>query len=564
MSASTVEAAPRAASVLRRPARSLLLPAAIAVALAWALVPMALLAYHTLRHGGVISGSTGPLAGADQLFYMDQIRQSAQHLLITDHFDLTLGHAVYLNPLYLLGGIVWLIGVPLQAAFWALSLVGAPLLAFGAVALAVRTLPSRRQRAAAVALGLFYMSPIAPLLGWTGAVGPVARYQLLLPAGESMPAWQLWGYPHSGVSVGLMALALIGAASAVRGASSPRLIGGVAVAGGLCAWLHPWQGGTLIAVLLVLILESRSRRVTTVLAIPLTATVAPLIYEFVLEHSDAAWRIDSAQNTVVHVPWWAMLVVLGPIVAIALVGIRTVARGPLRTILITWPLAALAIYFGTSEFPYHALEGISLPLAVLAVAGWPRCYGAIRSHVPSLQRGSKAAATVGVALASVLVALCTIPGAAYEVTNFHDAERSGAAPYFLTPDDDDALSYLDHLKTPGGVLARDYIGMAVPAFTGRRTWVGEWTWTPDFDQRSALAEQLMSGRLPNAEARELVAGTGARFILSDCGAQAPLSRQLGSMVASTHRFGCAAVYELRDATAASSRASAWLKRSAVN
>lgn len=46
---------------------------AIALTLGWAFVPIALLVYHTLVHGGVLSGSDGPLAGADQLFYMGAV-----------------------------------------------------------------------------------------------------------------------------------------------------------------------------------------------------------------------------------------------------------------------------------------------------------------------------------------------------------------------------------------------------------------------------------------------------------------------------------------------------------
>ncbi len=538
---------------------------AIAAALVWALIPIALLAYHALGHGGVISGSTGPLAGADQLFYMDQIRQSAEHVLITDRFDLALGHAVYLNPLYLIGGLIWLLGLPLQAAFWTLSLLAAPLLAFAVVTLAVRALLSPRQRAAAVTLGLFYMSPLVPLLGWTGAVGPVASYQLLLPGGESMPAWQLWGYPHSGVAVGLLALALIGSASIARGNHSGRLVAGVSAAACLSAWLHPWQGATLAALLLILMLEGRSRRLVASLGIPLAATAAPLTYEYILEHTDRAWRIDSAQNSVVHVPWWALLAALGPIVAAALPGIRALSPGPLRTVLIAWPLVALAIYFGTSEFPYHALEGIAIPLGVLAAAGWPRICDAVRKRARALTSlGRTRIALAGTVVAAALIAIATIPGAAYEVKNFHDAERSGAAPYFLTPDDHDALSYLDHLKTAGGVLARDYIGMAVPAFTGRRTWVGEWTWTPDFAYRTAVAEDLMRGRFGPAQTQLLVARIGARFVLSDCGTAAPLAQLLGPLVVSTRRFGCAAVYQVRATTASSSRASAALNRASVN
>ena len=42
-----------------------------------------------------------------------------------------------------------------------------------------------------------------------------------------------------------------------------------------------------------------------------------------------------------------------------------------------WPFAALAVYLApVGTFPYHAFQGMSIPLAVLAVQGvlsvWPR------------------------------------------------------------------------------------------------------------------------------------------------------------------------------------------------
>ena len=65
---------------------------AIAVALAWSFVPIALLVYHTLVHGGVLSGTDGPLAGADQQFYgqwekevgagaLSQVETTLRHLV---------------------------------------------------------------------------------------------------------------------------------------------------------------------------------------------------------------------------------------------------------------------------------------------------------------------------------------------------------------------------------------------------------------------------------------------------------------------------------------------------
>jgi hypothetical protein len=505
--------------------------AAVTIALAWAAVPMAVAVYHTLRHGGVLTGTDSPLPGADQLFYIDSIRQSGAHLLIADHFDLVIGRAVFLHPLYLLGGIVWRLGVPIQGAFWALSLLAAPALALGALALGRPCLQGRGERAVAVAVGMFYMSPLVPLLAWTGAVAGYQRFLLEVPAGESMPAWQLWGYPHSAVAVGLLALALAGAASIAAGAPpSARRLAWMAGAGALASWLHPWQGAIFIAVTGVLVVRSRSWALCRSLAVPVLAAVAPIAYEEILVHSDAAWHLDSVQNVAGHVPAWMLLVALAPLVIPALAGVRTLAPGPWRTVLVAWPVIAIVVYLFSTEFPYHALEGIAIPLAVLAVAGWRK--------VP---RRGRLASTLGV-LAALALAL---PGAGYEFTNLRDSQRTSAYSYWLAPSDHDALRYLEHLRPQGGVLARYEIGMAVPAFTGRRTWVGEFSWTPHFLPRVNEAEQLFQGRMGPGRAGRFVASVGARYALADCGARVDLPRLLGPLVASTARFGCASVSTLR-------------------
>ncbi len=501
---------------------------AVGPALAWATVPVLLLAYHVVVHGGVLSGSDGPLAGADQLFYMDSVRQSGMHLLIADHFDLVLGRAVFLHPLYLLGGLMWRAGLSLQASFWALQLLGAVAVAVGAAALGARVLPAGRPRMVALTLGLFFLSPLLPLLAWAGAIGAIPRYQLLLVTGEATPGWQLWGYPQAGVAVGALAAALLGAAALAAGRTGARLILAVCAAACLCAWLHPWQGAIFIVVAVALALQTRARAPVSALALAIAAAAAPMLYEAILSRTDAAWHLDSVRNGVGQGPAWALLAGLAPLAIPAVLSLRRVASGPLRTVLVGWPLAAVAVYFGTAQFPYHALEGISIPLAALVVAGWP----------------AQRTATRRWAITAALAAAVAL-GAVYEISTFRDSERSGAAPYFLTAGERAALRYLDHDPEPGGVLARDYIGMAVPAYTGRRTWVGEWTWTPDFPARAALAERLMAGSLSPAQAQQMVDATGARFVLSDCGARAPLAALLQGMVVSERRFGCAAVLELR-------------------
>jgi hypothetical protein len=459
---------------------------------------------------------------------MDELRQSGAHLLIGDDFAFGLGHAVFLDPFYLLGGVLWRLGLSVGAAFWALKLLAAPALAIAAVALACRLFASLASRLAVVALALFYFSPVNALLLWRTPFTGLSNYAHLVPASEANPAWQLWGQPHAALTIATLTAAILGSVSVALGNRSRALL--LALCGSACitGWLHPWQGATFILVALALALVLRDRRVAITLAAPIVATAAPMIYEAVLAHTDAAWRVDSARNAVPHGQLWILLAALLPLALAAVAGVRNVPRGAWRVALVAWPCATVAVYFATSQFPDHALQGISLPLAVLAVAAW-------RSLITV--RGSSV-------LGALAILAATVPGLAFEFKLFRDTEAAPATPYVLNSSEAAALNYLDHLHTPGGVLSREYLGAAVPAFTGRKTWVGQWTWTPDYNRRVALANQLVDGEMGASRARQFVAHTGAGFVLSDCRTRAPLRRLLGPLVESGRRFGCAAVYRL--------------------
>jgi hypothetical protein len=107
-----------------------------------------------------------------------------------------------------------------------------------------------------------------------------------------------------------------------------------------------------------------------------------------------------------------------------------------------------------------------------------------------------------------------------------------------------ALAWLDRAPGPGGVLTRAYLGTAVPALTGRSTWVGNQFWTPEFFPRAAEAAELFAG-MSAGQAQRFVRRTGARFVLADCRSSPDVAARLGAMIRGDVRFGCAHVLEVR-------------------
>ena len=148
---------------------------------------------------------------------------------------------------------------------------------------------------------------------------------------------------------------------------------------------------------------------------------------------------------------------------------------------------------------------------------------------------------------AVLVALFTIPATFEELK----IAKGLAAPTannanFITSDERDALDYLAHLKQPGSVMTRSYLGAVVPGKTGRRTYVGDCLWSePDCLGLSYNAQWLFTATPEIPAARSFVLSSGARFVLADCDTTADMTKVLGPLIRSAHEFGCAAVYEVQ-------------------
>ncbi len=145
-------------------------------------------------------------------------------------------------------------------------------------------------------------------------------------------------------------------------------------------------------------------------------------------------------------------------------------------------------------------------------------------------------------LAAAVVLALTVPGAVFMVLEL----RETRADHFLASGERRALAYLDASDRRGAVLAPQApLGRAVPGFTGRRTYVGNYYWTPDYDSRRARTELLFSGGMDRSSARALLSESRAAFLASDCGHGFDLAPLLRPWLLRVRRFGCATVYELR-------------------
>lgn len=521
MAVRTTYAAPAGSWITRRAGRvseTLAWGALFALAL-WALAPIVYLLAKAAGHHESLSGGDG-LFAADQLQYLAWIRSSGEHILAGNGFALRLGGNVFLHPMFVLSGLLWRAGMNIALSYLLWLLVAVGVLYLGFQRFTFRMLSTPLSRAAALVLALFFVTPVDPLVGWT-----VGSNGLGVFAGQLAPTGTLWGYFPVAIALGLLALFMLGVHSIIAREQRHSLawyLVWTGAAGMLASWLHPWQGETAIAVIAGVLLLGRFRRRLLPLLIPALATALPLGYYLLLSRIDPAWKLGQSQSGPGHPNPLLLLLALAPLLLLAIPGLRAGARRD--RVLWLWPLAAVIVYFVSPGYSEHALESMPLPLAVLAVRGWQ-------------------ALAWRPVLAVVAIAISTLPGLAFDLHLFHDVTVTDPQALLLRPDETDALAYLDRVRRPGGVLPSLRISAAVPAYTGRRSWIGHASWTPDYPARAADVNALFAGRLTGAAGRSFLREVGARYLLADCEPSFNPAT-LGPIVVSARRFGCVEVLEL--------------------
>jgi hypothetical protein len=506
----------------------------LACLMALALAPLAGLLLRVWTQGGVITGGDGFLV-ADPLQYLTWLREAGEHAAVGNLYDLEDGPNSFVHPGVLISGLLHQAGLGVVAAYMVWKPVAVIALFAGALALCRRFLTRAGDRVLALVLALFFASPIAALVGWAGIGGEEAKFDLDFISGELWAGTYLWGYLFTAIAVGLMPLGLL-AYERGRARETPLSLALAAACGLVAAWLQPWQGATLILVLvgteLLCLRGGRSAsRAARDLVLPVAATAAPLVYYWALSRSDASWELAGVVNDFPRWPWWVTVLGLLPLALPAAFAYRLPAPDFASVALRVWPLAGLVIFYQPAgTFPFHAFQGLSLPLAVLALV-------ALRAHLGDRR------VPVGGAVAAVLL-LCVV-GMAYRAGELRDAVNLGRQPFFLTVSERDALRDLEKRPEPGGVLTPVYSGIVVPAYTGRETWIGAGSWTPNFEQRRRLTEALFAGTLDRQAAGELIRRSGAAFLYSDCHGRADIRSLVRPFTDPPRRFGCATVYRVR-------------------
>jgi hypothetical protein len=513
-------------------------PILFALTAVWAFEPLGHLVFHVVRHGGVLTGANGYDA-YDQLAYLAWIRDSGDHVLASNLWQVAATPHDYLHPMFFVSGVLARLGLSVQLAYLLWKPVAVLVLFGGFSAYVQHLLPGRRRaQSVALLLALFYETPVLAVGAWTNHLSLNHLFDLILTGDDAHSALNLWGFDHTAIAIGLMPVCLI-AIDRLRSAPTDRLrtrwtlVGGAA--GALVSWLHPWQGSMLLLAMAGLLVLSGSRRRWLSVGLVGLGTAIPLLYGVVLSRTDASWQLFQ-HHTIGTAPGpaWALLASLGPLVLLALFGLRRPA-GDREWLLLLWVLACAAVYFLLPEFPAHALSGITLPLSILAVRGWQRA----SSRLPDPVRATAAVSAV---------AAVTVPAAAYKAQQVWNDVRDPGHAYIagfeiLSTDQAGALRFISHAGGRGGVLAAQPLALSVPAFTGHPSYNGHFMW--ESGAQLAAGSAFFAPGTPSSQRQAILRASKVEFLILGCGTSPAVSDAAATVMKPAASFGCTTVLRRR-------------------
>ncbi len=505
---------------------------------------------YALARGGTWTGGEGP-AAMDQLQYLTWIREAGNHFLIGNRWDFSPDSRVFLHPGFLISGLVHrFTGLSLQWSYTLLWKPVAVLSVFVATLLWVRRLVDGVwPRRLALFIALFVVMPWSAFLKFFGVGNRVHAYvwglHLDFPSGEIWTIQPLQGYAMTAIAIALMTALLLGVGNSSQ-LITWRRTALLSLGALLLMWLQPWQGAELLLIVAAVEVWLRvrsGREIRWRLLTLFVAGSAPAIYYAWLGKTDSAWKLAGEANSVSHQaliawPLWAILVTFVPLAVPAAFAYRRGTDDWGQLAARAWPLAAGVVYLlPLGTFPFHAVQGVMIPLAVLIVQGLTVSRP---KRIPSLPAW----------LIVALLIFFSVPGTIHKMWSSVHLMTTATYPYNFEPGEEAALKWLAKNPAPGGVLTDGYGGLLVPPFSGRESYIGPFSWTPDLLNRTVFVDPVLNGTSNPFTAQGFVRGTGARFVFQSChGKPTPgpsLRHELGDLVESEHQFGCARVYVLRD------------------
>ncbi len=430
--------------------------------------------------------------------YVQQVSDGA--VLLRDQFTSEAGQVGTFNVVWwLVGAFARLLRLSSEAAFHLVRLALLPLLvwAFGRVASLASDTRSRKLTLLlmfAGGLGAYAAPWYAASTYQAGGAG--YRWPIDLWGVHTFPFLSALHSPHSVASWALFALAAWGGFRAVEfGERRPLVVALLATL--LLANFHPYV--VPIVVLLPLAYALLRRRFlgswprAPWAGVGLALAALPgVAYHLWLLASDPVVAQRASQNITLIPPLWFVLLGFGPLLPLALLGLwqRRRSYQPVEVWALSWLVLVFALVSLPTTIQSRLLQGVLLPLVLLATPVVLASY----DHLARRWLGTTPAA------AGLLLIPIFFTSPLYAIARDLAVVQAPPAGWYLPNDTVAALRWVaEHAPADAVVLAPSDLGLFVPRYARRITYVGHPHETLGYLQKAEATRAFYAGQLPNPQ-----------------------------------------------------------------
>jgi hypothetical protein len=236
---------------------------------------------------------------------------------------------------------------------------------------------------------------------------------------------------------------------------------------------HPFNLFPIFVTFVILLLWERKLSLSMIWMILFSA--AGLGYQLFELATNPVLRSWSTQNILLSPDPISYFIGFGLLIPLAIIGGESFLneQNEERRLIIVWFAASFILPFFPVAFQRRFIEGVHIPLAILAIEG----------VFLLARKWEKLSKPVFIGLMLLIVSLSSFSLITQDIKEINK-DSSSNYYYHLFPAEISAMKWLKtNSKESDGVLSNWFYGNIIPGIAGRRVYLGHKIQTPDFDKR---------------------------------------------------------------------------------